>query len=300
MMEAMSENLAILGAYSDAMARGDRDAVYEFWSPDFVSHVTERVNPAMVGQDVRDQEVEWWTQCHNAFPDMVFSVGLLIEKDDLIVSNWTVKGTHTGTAFYDVEPSGEPVEINGTAILRMRDGKIVEHWGGPHCQNGVGLTHAPGARDPTLRRIHSFEGRGTGRQASADPLIVPLTIRRRLGAGPCGDRLGGCRRFAVDGRGDLPEHGPDALVELLARRTSPLFRHNATSVPYVALVEKGGLGRNGQGGGRPVSPRSCRTGSGSGSGERRDGAGRRRPGPGCRCSRSSRRSRGRASDCRGG
>ena len=57
---------------------------------------------------------------------MVFSVGLLIEKDDLIVSNWTVRGTHTGTAFYDVEPSGEPVEINGTAILRMRDGKIVK------------------------------------------------------------------------------------------------------------------------------------------------------------------------------
>jgi ketosteroid isomerase-like protein len=36
-------------------------------------------------------------------------------------------------------PSGEPVEINGTAILRMRDGKIVEHWGGPHCQEGLGL-----------------------------------------------------------------------------------------------------------------------------------------------------------------
>jgi predicted SnoaL-like aldol condensation-catalyzing enzyme len=31
------------------------------------------------------------------------------------------------------------VHINGTAILRMRDGKIVEHWGGPHCQKGLGL-----------------------------------------------------------------------------------------------------------------------------------------------------------------
>ena len=38
-------------------------------------------------------------------------------------------------------PTGEPVVINGTAILRMRDGKIVEHWGGPHCQDGLGLTH---------------------------------------------------------------------------------------------------------------------------------------------------------------
>jgi ketosteroid isomerase-like protein len=118
-MVRMSENLAILGAYSAAMERGDREAVFEYWSPDFVSHVTERVA--------------------SAFPDMVFSVELLIESNDLIVSNWMVRGTHTGTAFYDVEPSGEPVMINGTAILRMRDGKIVEHWGGPHCQQGLGL-----------------------------------------------------------------------------------------------------------------------------------------------------------------
>ena len=40
----MSENLALLGAYSDAMAAGDEKAVFEFWSPDFVSHVTRRVN----------------------------------------------------------------------------------------------------------------------------------------------------------------------------------------------------------------------------------------------------------------
>jgi predicted ester cyclase len=137
----MSENLALLGAYSAAMARGDREPVFEFWSPDFVSHVTERVNPGAVGSDVRGHELEWWTQVRSAFPDMVFSVDLLIESGDLIVSNWTVRGTHTGAAFYDVAPSGEPVVINGAAILRMRDGKIVEHWGGPRCPDGVGLTH---------------------------------------------------------------------------------------------------------------------------------------------------------------
>ena len=57
------------------------------------------------------------------------------------MSNWTVKGTHTAPRSTTSPPSGEPVEINGTAILRIRDGKVVEHWGGPHCQDGVGLTH---------------------------------------------------------------------------------------------------------------------------------------------------------------
>lgn len=135
----MSQNLRTLGEYSDAMLNGDTEAVYDFWSPDFHSHVTERVSPERVGTDVRGDEREWWRQIRAALPDMEFTVNLLIESGDLIVSNWTVTGTHTGTAFFEVAPSGERVEINGTAILRMRDGKIVEHWGGPHCQAGLGL-----------------------------------------------------------------------------------------------------------------------------------------------------------------
>ena len=121
------------------MEAGDEGAVFAFWAPEFQSHVTRRVSPDKVGTDVRGEELRWWTQVRSAFPDMTFSVNLLIEQDDLVVSNWTVAGTHTGTPFYDVPPSGEPVEINGTAILRIVDGKIVEHWGGPHCQEGLGL-----------------------------------------------------------------------------------------------------------------------------------------------------------------
>lgn len=135
----MSDNLRILGKYSDAMQTGDSEAVFEFFSSDFHSHVAERVEPSRIGTDVRGEEQHWWRQARAAFPDMVFTVDLLIEKDDLIVSNWTIKGTHTGDPFFDVPASGDPVVINGTAILRMRDGQIVEHWGGPHCQMGRGL-----------------------------------------------------------------------------------------------------------------------------------------------------------------
>ena len=135
----MSENLKVLGRYSEAMQTGSSDAVFEFFDPDFHSHVTERVSPERVGEDIRGEELKWWSQARSAFPDMVFTVDLLIESDDLVVSNWTVQGTHTGTPFYDVAPSGRPVTINGTAILRIRDGRIAEHWGGPHCQEGLGL-----------------------------------------------------------------------------------------------------------------------------------------------------------------
>jgi predicted ester cyclase len=134
----MSENLRMLGRYSAAMESGDTEAVYAFWSDDFKSHVTERVSPEHVDTDQRAGEQEWWDQVRSAFPDMTFSVDLLVESGDIVVSNWTVRGTHTGTPFYDVAPTGLPVVINGTGILRIRDGKIVEHWGGPHCQAGLG------------------------------------------------------------------------------------------------------------------------------------------------------------------
>jgi predicted ester cyclase len=149
-MADVSDNLRLLGAYSARMEAGDEQAVYEFFGDDFVSHVTERVNPEMAaaGADIRGHEVAYWNEARRAFPDMSFTVNLLVESDDLVVSNWTIEGTHNGGPFYDVPPSGERVVINGTAVLRIRDGRIVEHWGGPHCQNGVGLV--AGAAKPVV------------------------------------------------------------------------------------------------------------------------------------------------------
>ena len=36
----MSENLNLLGEYSEAMEAGDEEAVFAFFAPDFASHVT--------------------------------------------------------------------------------------------------------------------------------------------------------------------------------------------------------------------------------------------------------------------
>lgn len=142
-MKTHSDNLRRLGEYSARMLEGDYTAVYEMFSEEFHSHVTPRVNPEAVGTDIRGQEQRFWEETKKAFPDREMTINLLIESDDLIVSNWTISGTHSGGSFYDVPASGKKVSINGTAILRLRDGKVVEHWGGPHCMNGVGLMPTP-------------------------------------------------------------------------------------------------------------------------------------------------------------
>ena len=135
----MNNNLLQLAKYSDRMAKGDYDAVYEYFTENFSSHVTPRVNPEAVGTDIRGREKEFWTMAKEAFPDMKFDVGLVLESGEYIVSNWTITGTHSGKPYYDVPPSHKKITINGTAILRFENGKVVEHWGGPHCMKGVGL-----------------------------------------------------------------------------------------------------------------------------------------------------------------
>lgn len=137
-------NLARLGEYSARMTAGDHDAVYEYFAPEFTSHATARINPAAVGTDIRPQEHKFWEMAQRAFPDMEFRVDVLIEAGDLVVSHWTLEGTHTGDPYYDVPASGRRVVINGTAILRLQDGQVVEHWGGPHCQYGIGLVRTLG------------------------------------------------------------------------------------------------------------------------------------------------------------
>jgi predicted ester cyclase len=138
-LQADPNDLRILGEYSARMAAGDTDAVYDTFAPDFKSHVTARVSPDAEPGDIRPHEATWWASARAAFPDMKFRVNLLVHSGDLVVSNWTLSGTHTGARFFGVAPTGKPVEINGTAILRMKDGKVVEHWGGPHCSEGIGL-----------------------------------------------------------------------------------------------------------------------------------------------------------------
>jgi predicted ester cyclase len=90
----MSRNLSILGRYSTRMAAADYDAVYEFFAPEFSSHVTPRVHPEAVGTDVRAEEKRFWEMAKNAFPDMQFTVDLLVESGDIVVSNWTLTGAH--------------------------------------------------------------------------------------------------------------------------------------------------------------------------------------------------------------
>jgi steroid delta-isomerase-like uncharacterized protein len=63
----------------------------------------------------------------NAFPDCRFTIEDMIAEGDRVATKKTFSGTHTAE-FNGIPPTGKEVTITFVDILRLRDGKITEHW----------------------------------------------------------------------------------------------------------------------------------------------------------------------------
>lgn len=61
------------------------------------------------------------------FPDATMQVDEQLAERDLVATRKTFRGTHTGE-LWGLPPSGNRVEWEFIDIMRVRDGKIVEHW----------------------------------------------------------------------------------------------------------------------------------------------------------------------------
>jgi steroid delta-isomerase-like uncharacterized protein len=63
----------------------------------------------------------------NAFPDSRVTIDDMIAEGDRVVTKKTFTGTHTAE-LNGIPPTGKRVSITYVDILRLRDGKIIEHW----------------------------------------------------------------------------------------------------------------------------------------------------------------------------
>ncbi|MDX1412351.1 MAG: ester cyclase [Nitrospirales bacterium] len=68
-------------------------------------------------------------------PDWHTQIDDLIAEGDKVVARITMTGTHTGD-FYGIPATGVRVEFTGIYVVRIENGKIVEHWGE---EDAVGL-----------------------------------------------------------------------------------------------------------------------------------------------------------------
>ena len=98
------------------------DALYEFYAAEAVWHQPD--------QDVQGLEEvkQWLARPFGAFPDLNTSVEDVIAEGDKGVIRYTSRGTHQGETGGLGLPTGRQIELEGIALLRIENGKIVEFW----------------------------------------------------------------------------------------------------------------------------------------------------------------------------
>ncbi len=62
-----------------------------------------------------------------AYPDSHFTIDDMIAEGDRVATKKTFTGTHTGD-FGGIRATGKRVTLQYVDIMRVRDGKIIEHW----------------------------------------------------------------------------------------------------------------------------------------------------------------------------
>lgn len=112
----------IRSANQALIAKGEHDAVPEFFSPDYVAHLTDQ-NVAGGHQLVRTL-LELYQR---AFPEPKVEVEILLEGEDRIAWQRTLRAKHQG-AFKGFPASGREVVWRDVVISRFHEGLIVEEW----------------------------------------------------------------------------------------------------------------------------------------------------------------------------
>ena len=101
----------------------DLDVIDEFFAEDFVSHN----NPPGLPPGVAGVKA-FFGMFKDAFPDLEVRIDELVVEDDKVVAATTTTGTHDGELM-GFAPTGRQVSVTGIDLVRIEDGRIVEHRG---------------------------------------------------------------------------------------------------------------------------------------------------------------------------
>jgi steroid delta-isomerase-like uncharacterized protein len=122
---AIEDNKALARSMWDAVSRGDLSALDNIYSSDYKRYLSATAAPLTAAQ-----QKTRLTGLRTAFPDLKLTIEDMSAEGDRVSVRMTVTGTHQGT-FSGIAPTGKKVTISAYEIVRIANGKIVEHWGGP-------------------------------------------------------------------------------------------------------------------------------------------------------------------------
>jgi predicted ester cyclase len=139
-----------MGSSPDTVARrlieegfndGDLDVCDELVAPSFLEHQEFGPNHATGAEGVKAVI----SSLHRAYSDFRLAIEHLAVDGGLVWLHMKGSGTHDGP-FMGHAPTGRPMTIDVFDLLRVEDGRIVEHWGVPDRLSALlqlGLVGAP-------------------------------------------------------------------------------------------------------------------------------------------------------------
>jgi steroid delta-isomerase-like uncharacterized protein len=110
--------------YEEVWALGNVGFASDVFAEDYVRHDLRPTQAAPGGSG----QARIAEQFRQAFPDLRWTVDLMLAEGDLVAARWTASGTNDGS--WGGQPAtGERAEFSGVNIFRFGEhGKVVEIW----------------------------------------------------------------------------------------------------------------------------------------------------------------------------
>lgn len=113
----------------EVINKGNISIIPELYHPDYVDHSAPPGAPH--SGSVFDQVAAIPALFRGAFPDVHFTIEEMVEDGDWVATRVTGRGQHLGRPFMGVNPTGRHIAWSSLGFFRMKDNKIVEHYGQP-------------------------------------------------------------------------------------------------------------------------------------------------------------------------
>ena len=123
-MDVLEYNKAIVRQFNrEVIEQCNWESFIAIMDKDFINQTAP---PTSMGAD------GMWDTFNNilkpAFPDLKVEIYDQIAENDKVTTRKAIVGTHKG-ALMGIEPTGKQIKIDVIDIVRLKDGKYLEHWG---------------------------------------------------------------------------------------------------------------------------------------------------------------------------
>lgn len=129
--KALESNKAVLRRhFEQVLNEGLLDVIDEIYTEDYVLDAPVQPDGSTAAQSLtkgRNGLKKRATAFRTAFPDIHFTINIMIAEGDMVSVHYTFRGTHRDT-FLSVAPAGNVIDISGILIARLINNQIDSAW----------------------------------------------------------------------------------------------------------------------------------------------------------------------------